>query len=96
MTIASRLTTGYGRKTATPRIEAKHLLSTPLKELNFQDRLRRRIFPAAPAMFFYLLLARGLIFDGWPGWFYVAQRTIAEFLLSSRLLIEKESIERKD
>jgi glycosyltransferase involved in cell wall biosynthesis len=57
--------------------------------LRFQDRLRLRFFFAAPAMFFYLLFARGLIFDGWPGWFYVGQRTIAEVLLSAQLLRKK-------
>ncbi len=65
--------------------EARHLLSKPFKELNFQDRLRRRIVFAAPAMFLYLFFWRGLILDGWPGWFYVAQRTFAELLLSIRL-----------
>jgi glycosyltransferase involved in cell wall biosynthesis len=76
-------------------LEARHLLSRPLGELNFQDRLRRKIFFAAPAMFFYLLFGRGLILDGWPGWFYVAQRTIAELLLSMRLLIEKHGLENR-
>jgi glycosyltransferase involved in cell wall biosynthesis len=61
------------------------------EELSFQDRLRLKIFFAGPAMFFYLLFVRGLILDGWPGWVYVAQRTIAEVLLSYRLVIEKIS-----
>jgi glycosyltransferase involved in cell wall biosynthesis len=74
-------------------LEARHLLSKPLSELNFQDRLRRRIFLAAPAMFLYLFFAKRLILDGWPGWFYVAQRTIAELLLSIRLLIERHGRE---
>jgi len=73
-------------------IEARHLLATPLEKLKFQDRLRRKVFFAAPAMFVYLLFARGLILDGWPGWFYVAQRCIAELLLSMRLLIEREKL----
>ena len=77
-------------------IEARHLLATPVAQLNFQDRLRRKIFLAAPLMFFYLLFARGLLLDGWPGWFYVCQRTIAELLLSVRLLIEREKLETKD
>lgn len=75
------------------QLEAKHLLAKPVSGLNFQDRLRRKIFFAAPAMFLYLLFARGLIFDGWPGWLYVAQRCIAELLLSIRLLIEREKLE---
>jgi glycosyltransferase involved in cell wall biosynthesis len=77
------------------KLEAKHLLAKPVAELNFQDRLRRKIFFAAPVMFLYLLFARGLIFDGWPGWFYVAQRTIAELLLSMRLLVETHGLENK-
>ena len=44
-------------------------------------------------MFLYLLFGRGLILDGWPGWLYVCQRTIAELLLSVRLLIEKQKME---
>jgi glycosyltransferase involved in cell wall biosynthesis len=75
------------------RIEARHLLSKPLSTLTAQDRLRRKIFFAAPVMFLYLLFVRGLILDGWPGWFYVAQRTIAELLLSLRLLTEREKVE---
>ncbi len=74
-------------------LEARHLLAKPLNELNFQDRLRRRIFFAAPVIFLYLLFGRGLILDGWPGWFYVAQRCVAELLLSMRLLIEREKLE---
>jgi hypothetical protein len=71
------------------RIEAKHLLGQPTEKLSAPDRLRRNIFFAAPAMFFYLLLVRGLILGGWTGWVYVCQRTVAELLLSLRLVIEK-------
>lgn len=69
--------------------EAAELLATPMGELNFQDRLRRRIVIAPWLVFFYTLLAKGLILDGWPGWFYVLQRTYAELLLSLRLLEHK-------
>jgi glycosyltransferase involved in cell wall biosynthesis len=75
------------------KIEAKHLLAQPLEKLSAPDRLRRKIFFAAPVMFFYLLFGRGLILDGWPGWIYVCQRTIAEMLLSMRLLIERGKLE---
>jgi glycosyltransferase involved in cell wall biosynthesis len=71
------------------RIEAKYLLAQPLEKLDPPDRLRRRIFFAAPAMFFYTLFVRGLILDGWSGWVYVGQRTIAEFLLSFELIRQK-------
>jgi glycosyltransferase involved in cell wall biosynthesis len=78
---------------AYAKIEARHLLSTAFGQLNFQDRLRRKIFVAPPLMFLYLLVGRGLILDGWPGWFYVGQRTIAELLLSLRLLIDRLGLE---
>ena len=82
-------------------LEARHLREVERRkekgesgmDLNFADRLRLKIFFAAPAMFLYLLFGRGLILDGWPGWFYVAQRTIAELLLSMRLLIEREKLD---
>jgi hypothetical protein len=45
-------------------------------------------------VFFYTLLGKGLIFDGWPGWFYVFQRTYAEVLLSLRRIEQKLSRER--
>jgi glycosyltransferase involved in cell wall biosynthesis len=72
-------------------LEARHLLAQPITKLNFQDRLRRKVFFSPAAMFIYLLCIRGLILDGGPGWFYVFQRTLAELLLSLRLLIEKEA-----
>jgi glycosyltransferase involved in cell wall biosynthesis len=53
------------------------------------DRLRKMIWPAAPAAFLYTLLVKRIILDGWPGWFYVLQRTYAELLLSL-LLLEKK------
>ncbi len=78
------------------KIEAPHLLASPNEQLSLQDRLRKRVFFAAPIMFFYLLFVRGLILDGWPGWYYVAQRTLAELLLSLRLLNEKRRLEVND
>ncbi len=53
---------------------------------NLPDRLRKMIWPAAPAAFVYTLFVKGVILDGWQGWFYVLQRTYAELLLSLILL----------
>ncbi len=75
------------------QIEARTLLQTAPAELNFADRLRKRVVVAPPAVFLYLLFVRGLILDGWPGWFYVFQRTLAETLLSLRLIIQRNSLE---
>jgi glycosyltransferase involved in cell wall biosynthesis len=69
------------------KLEAKHLRAQLFRQLSGPDKLRRMIFLAAPVMFFYTLLAQGLILDGWAGWIYVAQRTIAEALLSKELLL---------
>jgi glycosyltransferase involved in cell wall biosynthesis len=74
-------------------IEAQHLITTSNERLNRQDRLRKRIYFAPVVVFFYLLFGRGLILDGWPGWYYVAQRMLAELLLSLRLITERERLE---
>lgn len=68
------------------RLEADKLLAPHKQTRSLADRLRRSIWPAAPAAFIYTLLAKGCLFDGWPGWFYALQRTYAELLLSLELL----------
>ena len=75
-------------------IEAPHLLAAPATALSRQDRLRRQAALAPLAMCFYLLFVRGLILDGWPGWYYVFQRTLAELLLALRIVTEREGLER--
>jgi glycosyltransferase involved in cell wall biosynthesis len=70
-------------------LEARHLIERSPIGLPFRDRMRRQIYFAPIAMLFYLLIWRGLIFDGWRGWYYVAQRVIAELLLSLRLIEQK-------
>jgi len=71
------------------RIEAEHLLKTSAAQLNLADRLRRKIVIAPFLVFFYTLIFKGLILDGWPGFHYVLQRTVAEVLLSLKLIEEK-------
>lgn len=71
------------------RIEAEHLLNTPSSELNFADRVRRKVVVAPFLVFFYTLFGKGLMLDGWPGLYYVAQRTLAELLLSLRLVEQR-------
>jgi glycosyltransferase involved in cell wall biosynthesis len=55
-------------------------------ELSRADRWRMKIVVVPILMPFYLLLVRGLVFDGWSGWYYAFQRTIAELMLAVRLL----------
>ena len=70
-------------------LEAAKLGAVSSKGLRMQDRLRKRIVIAPVLVFFYTLIGRGLILDGWAGWYYVFQRTIAEILLSLKLLEKK-------
>ena len=78
------------------KIEARHLAATPNDRLNRQDRLRKKIYFAPGVVFLYLLFGRGLILDGWPGWYYVLQRALAETLLSLRLLTDRHGLEKAD
>ena len=69
-------------------LEAEKLSATSSSE-GLPDRVRRLIWPAVPAVFFYTLFVKRLILDGWPGLFYVLQRTFAEMVLSLVLLEKK-------
>lgn len=68
------------------QLEARKLIEQSDPSKSIADRLRRWIWPAAPAAFIYTLIVKRCLFDGWPGWFYVLQRTYAELLLSMELL----------
>jgi len=70
-------------------LEVEKLLAAKARRLSFQDRLRRTIILGPPAVFLYTLIVKGALFDGWPGWYYTFQRTLAEMLLSLRLLDKK-------
>lgn len=69
--------------------EANHLLNPPETGLNFADRLRLRIFVAPALVFLYTLLWKRLVLDGFAGWHYVFQRTLAELMLSLKILDQK-------
>lgn len=68
------------------RLEAEKLLALTAAELHLQDRIRRTIILGPFIVFAYTLLIRGVFLDGWHGWFYSLQRTLAEVMLSLRLL----------
>lgn len=67
---------GYARR------EADYLLATPRAELKRIDRIRLMGWPAPIFVFFYALLWKRCILDGWPGWLYVLQRTLAETMIA--------------
>jgi glycosyltransferase involved in cell wall biosynthesis len=66
-------------------LEAAHLSKTTAG-LSRPDTLRKMVWPAPLAAMAYTLFVNRLILDGWPGWYYVAQRTYAELLLSLELM----------
>ena len=67
-------------------IEAKKLVETPVAELSFVDRIRKHKLFAPFIVFFYCLIVKGGIFDGWAGWYYAFQRMLAETLLSLKII----------
>jgi len=68
------------------KLEADKLLWAAPGSLSIQDRLRRKVVFAPLLVFLYTLIGKGLILDGWPGWHYVFERTLAEIVLSLRLI----------
>jgi len=68
------------------KLEAEKLLALAPSELSPQDRIRRSMILGPVVVFFYTLLLRRAALDGWAGWFYTFQRTLAEIMLSLRLL----------
>jgi len=68
-------------------VEAKYLLGAQSEDLSRLDRLRKDWLVVTPmVMPIYLLLLRGLVLDGWSGWYFAFQRMTAEMMLSLRLL----------
>jgi glycosyltransferase involved in cell wall biosynthesis len=64
------------------KLEADHLLAAARAELRRSDRIRLMGWPAPFMVFFYTLIIKRCILDGWPGWFYVLQRTLAETMVA--------------
>ena len=67
-------------------IESKKLLQTPDRELSWGDRVRKRKIFAPLIILIYCLILKGGILDGWQGWYYAFQRTLAETLLSIHII----------
>jgi len=68
------------------KLEADKLLSSDTESLSWTDRVRRWRIVAPPAMLFYCLILRGGVLDGWAGFYYAFQRSLAELMLSLYLL----------
>jgi len=78
------------------KLEAEKLAAVPPADLSLNDRIRKTIVLGPPAVLLYTLFARGVILDGWAGWYYAFQRALAEALLSLRLIEAKLGIPSSD
>lgn len=68
------------------REQADYLLDVPPEVLRRTDKIRLMGWPAPIGVFFYTLFVKGCLLDGWPGWYYALQRTIAEMLIVLQIL----------
>ena len=66
-------------------LEARKLLEMDAADLDLKDRMRRWCVVVPPVMLLYCLIVRGGIFDGWQGFYYAFQRTVAELMLAVNL-----------
>ncbi len=68
------------------RHEADYLLKADTRLISTSDWVRRMAWPAPLLVFFYVLVVKGCLFDGWPGWFYTLQRVLAECMVALELI----------
>lgn len=68
------------------RLEVKKLNALSPHQLSLSDRARQTRILAPFLILFYCLILKGGILDGWRGWYYAAQRTLAELLLILHLI----------
>ena len=68
------------------RKEADFLLTLPKGGAKFSQRLRLLGFVAPFLIFFYTLIVKRCLLDGWPGWLYVLQRTLAEIMIAVEIV----------
>ena len=73
------------------KLEAQKLRAANPAELSFIDRMRRWPLVVPPLALFYCLVVRAGIFDGWAGFYYAFQRTVAELMLSLYLIENRRS-----
>ena len=77
-------------------IEVKKITQESNNELSLSDKIRKQKILAPFIVFFYCLLIKGGILDGWHGWYYAFQRMLAEIILSIRLIeFEKVVLQRE-
>jgi glycosyltransferase involved in cell wall biosynthesis len=73
------------------RLEARHLLQSPRAGLRRIDRLRLMVWPAPLLAFFYTLIVKRCVLDGWRGLYYALQRLIAESLIALEIIDQRRA-----
>jgi glycosyltransferase involved in cell wall biosynthesis len=68
------------------QIESEYLLSANRADLGRIDRIRLAAWPAPLFVLVYTLLIKKCVLDGWPGWAYALQRTLAETLIALEII----------
>jgi glycosyltransferase involved in cell wall biosynthesis len=66
--------------------EVEYLLASDRNSLGRVDRVRLAGWSAPFAVLIYTLFFKGCLLDGWPGWYYVLQRVLAETLIALELV----------
>ena len=67
-------------------LEADVIRNTPWVALSLSDKIRKMIVIAPVVTFFYCLFVKQGIWDGWRGLYYALQRSLAEIILSLKLI----------
>jgi len=67
-------------------LETQKLFQTRKEDLSFRDRVRTWRVVAPIAVLLHCLVIRGGVLDGWRGFLYAFQRSLAEMMLSLNLL----------
>jgi glycosyltransferase involved in cell wall biosynthesis len=79
--------------------EAEYLLAASAQTLSYRDRLRRMGWPAPLIVFFYVLVIKGCVLNGWTGLYYAFQRLLAECMIAleivDRRLVGRSKLEEK-
>ena len=68
------------------RAEAEHLVASNRKALAANDKIRLMAWPAPLGVFLYVLIFKGCLLDGWPGWYYALQRLLAETMIALEIV----------
>jgi glycosyltransferase involved in cell wall biosynthesis len=66
--------------------EVEYLLASDRNSLSRVDRVRLAGWSAPFAVLIYTFFFKGCLLDGWPGWYYVLQRVLAETLIALEIV----------